>query len=61
MAQGGPIRTDAPSAAPANYTAADVTSDTGIPRLIMTDALFAASCNDLVERCAYRCVTDGSL
>lgn len=33
----------------------------GIGPLIMIGALFAASCNDLVERWASLCVTDGSL
>ena len=28
---------------------------------LLATGLSAASCNDLVERCAYRCVTDGSL
>ncbi len=63
MTQGGPVRTDAPECRPRlTYAAtASTTAATGIPRLIMTDALFAASCNDLVERCEYRWVTFGSL
>lgn len=40
---------------------ADPYADFFIASRIKMEALFAASCNDFVERCAYQCVTDGLL
>ena len=49
---GGPSRTR-PCLAPADYATGDIAP------LMMTEALLAASCSDLLERCEYRCVTVG--